>query len=116
VQGFPSEQPEADRLFDQLVEAGAQNLTRKMVGLDKAKFQSVAKPLVDFATERIAHLFQEGNLDAELVRINDCLDLALTLYSKYVVLFFGPKAPPLNRAISSDVSDALDKLFAPFRP
>ena len=95
----PDDKAKAEQRFDELVGCGGAVLTKKVVGLDRTALTRAAEPIRQFATERIAHHLEDADgLDAELNQINDCADLAIHIFRKYLVLLFGPLAPTTESA------------------
>jgi hypothetical protein len=134
-------QDEADKLFDELVGQGESVLGKKAVKVDKNAFNEKVKPIREFATERIAHLLElnvvlressavsgeekshnelpigeKPHSDLLIDEINECVDLAVAIFQKYLTLAWGPRAPILTRPIDTALVNRLKGTFAPDAP
>lgn len=105
-------QDKADSVFDELVGQGTSALTKRMVGVDKTAFGNKVKSIHGFATNRIAHQLDNFRVDdVMLEQINECADLALAIFQKYLALCWGPEAPTINRPMDEKVVGTLKELF-----
>jgi hypothetical protein len=106
-------------------------LAKKAVKADKNGFNEKVKPIRKFATERIAHLLElnpvvressagsgEDKPPSDLLidEINECVDLAVAIFQKYLTLSWGPNAPTLARPIDTALVNRLSAAFALHAP
>jgi hypothetical protein len=131
-------QEEADRLFDDLIGQGESVLGRKAIKSDKNAFNEKVKLIRKFATARIAHLLDLNPVlrdssagsgedkshnelpigdtphnDLLIDEINECVDLAVAIFQKYLTLAWGLRAPTLARPINAVLVTRLRGTFAP---